>query len=327
MKKLTLFCLSILISLITIGCSAKLDTSSRIYKLNTSSEQEYASSMEIAYNNLLEQERIEFLAYLLIVIEGQSATVRSRNIWSLSYENAIEAYKYYKTDRGEAFHVLNGLTAKDVIYKGRVIRRKYIEDTLSYTQKELEKQENILKKYDYIVAEQNKIEIEIINPVKTVESNKVGRKGLIGSFVIPVMIKNNSSLIIHGLYGNQIKIRDQKYVHVLGQGWPHLNDFVANDGTKPFLEKNNEPYSSSGIAAGQTVHGTVTTHVLSLYKELIYPPTQKYTASVTYHGWGRFAFVFKEGVNYDEYVNAIKIVRNLKESEQRLSAELLNLSK
>ena len=116
MKKFYLFCSGLLLMTL-VACSEP--------KVDTSSVEAFAKSIQTINDSISESERQEFFKSMMMIVDGKPRSLTSQDGKVMTYKDMAGAYAMALSFGGkkasEAFDKLNGLTVGEVIEQGKKI--------------------------------------------------------------------------------------------------------------------------------------------------------------------------------------------------------------
>jgi len=295
-------------------------------KLDISSEKTFAASLEKIYKSIPEGERETFRDYLNLTMHGKVPALSTffggkRDV--PSYEDLIQMYSMTKAFGSEKdmklFGNINGLTRSDITSKGKAILKEDLEEHLTGLDKQIEvvkkqveenrKKAEGAKKFS---EELTKVSIEL-GAVEVAEAQYSSHKGQVGFVSLAVTIINDSSETLHGFKDGRVTFTDGNGKEVDGGNMADLNEFVADDTSRPF----SNSYSSPGLAAGKTITGRLAKKFGWLTPDFPYPPRSEFKATLKESPLKPILDGKKEWTEFDAL--------NAKQSDQKL--EKLNEEK
>jgi len=280
-------------------------------KLDTSSDQAFATSLEKMYSSVSETERVVFLGYIDLVMEDRDHL----KVNPPSCDDIIKLYSlitaWGKKKELERINSLNGLTKNNIITQGKTIWKKGLEEQLAEVDKKIEEANSYAEAF-------KKIDIEL-GSVEAGEASSLFGKGKIGSLSVNLTITNGSSLKLKSFGGGTVIFFDENGKEV-NHMTAHLSSFIAADESRPFEERYHGG-SGLGLEAGKTIKGRLTSKEVL---DLPFPTQSKFTAAFT-----NVPIKPTFDVGYERYGNSAqdteKELEQLNEKKAQIQADLAKI--
>ena len=234
--------------LLCIGCGEP--------KVDTSSDQAFAKSLDKVYKTVPEAEQEAFRDFLFLTMEGKVSALSSvfgGKRKAPSYEEILKTYSLVKAmgreGDPEPLRNIKGLTRIGIMNKGRAILKDYLEERQAALSEEIAKLEKITAECVALAEDMAKVEIELSGQVEAVPAKGPEDAGKVGAFAIAVEIKNGSPRHLRNIKFGGLTVSDESG-NTAG-GTITFHDFETEKGEKLF----QNGYNSLGVQPGEAVKG------------------------------------------------------------------------